>query len=972
LWNLSLFAARVTDDGTVLDPGGFEIVSLPFDRFHDMGGACSGAGVCLFVFGSPAGGPLLAVRVSGNQVLDAEPSVITATTTRPSFGAPSQPVAWDGEKFRVVFQEGGANLTTRVGVDGAVEPAVAIGVSGGAPVVACEGPRCLVVVARVGAEQAAHGRLFEPAGPVGDLFAVPGANVQEGAGLVYWDGARYWLAYARTGPTSPLVSGYVARITPDGQVLDPGGIPLGPEGSRPLIQSLGQDGPLLLVSWSRVPSTVESFLTRVTPDGVVLDPAGVPIGGPLMNVVLLACGPDACLGATTQNISRDFSVRALRLDGVAPQDPPIIDISTAPPGQAEPAAAWTGSLYAVVWRDGRPLPGPVSSEDQTSTIRGALLTPQMEPAASLEIGRPLFSPCEPQGPTVAAASGSVLVIWQSCTSVVGQALGPGGQPLGSVIVVDQQFNADAHPFVTSTGAEYLVLWDYTEPVLPRSVQARRYAPNGSPRSDRFQVTRNGVSPVAAFDGTNHLMVWQRPLSTRESRRDLFAARMTPTGTVLDADIPIATLPTIPEDAQSVACGGGVCLIAWRHAGIQVRAVRVGPDGTVLDATPLVVPVDGPVETTSTTFDGEAFLVAWREETGAMRAAQVTPAGEIVAPGAFAINPADPSALRPAVISNGAGHRFAMYDRFDRTPGVMMRRVRARVIGPPAPAPDAGVPDASVPDAGLPDAGVPDAAPPDAAPPDAGVPDAAPPTGDPDYVVSALGNPPAAAVSGAGFSVGVTVQNLGGPASESSTTRFFLSVDTVVGGDRALTRTATVPPLAAGASDIQTVSLSVPTGLASGSYFLLACADRGATVPESDDRNNCRASGTTVAVTGPDLVVETVESPPPSLVVGQSFSAGDSTRNQGSAAAASSAVAYYLSPTPTKESGSRRLSTTRPTGPLAVGAVSSGQVTVKVPSIAAGTYYLVACADVSSTVAELNEQNNCAASTGTTTVAPTAR
>jgi hypothetical protein len=970
---LSVFAARVADDGTVLDPGGFEIVSFPFDRFWDMGGACSGTGVCLLVFGEPSGGPLLATRVSGNQVIDAEPFVVAATTTRPAFGAPSQPVAWDGEKFRVVFQQDGANLTTRVGTDGSVEPAVAVGVSGGAPIVACEGPRCLVVVTRVGAEQTAHGRLFEPAGPVGELFALPGPNLQEGGGTVYWDGARYWLGFSRTGTAPPTVRGYVARISADGEVLDPDGVWFGPETAFPSFEigAFGQDGPLILVSWTSFASNPVSFLTRVTPDAVVLDPAGVPISGPPFRNVALVCGPEACLGATTQIVSRDFSVRALRLDGVVPQDPPIIDITTAPPAQAEAAAAWTGGQYAVVWRDGRPLVTAFPSQDPPSTIRGALVSPQMEQVASLEIDRQRFLSCDVQAPKVAATSSSVLVTWDSCTSVAAQALGLDGQPVSDPILVDQQFGDDAHPSVASTGAEYVVMWDHEESVLPRSVQARRYAANGAPRSDRFQFTRNGVSPVAAFDGTSYLVVWQRPLSNRESRRDLFAARMTPTGTVLDADIPIATLPGIPEDAQSVACGGGVCLIAWRHAGIQVRAVRVGPDGTVLDATPLVIAVDGPVATTSTTFDGEAFLVAWREETGAMRAAQVTPAGQIVAPGAFTISPADSSAYRPAVISNGAGHRVALYDRFDRTPGVVMRRVRARVIGPPAPAPDAGVPDASVPDAGadaaVPDAAVPDAAVTDAAVPDAAVPDAAPPTGDPDYVVSALGDPPAAAVSGASFSSGVTVQNLGGAATATSTTRFFLSVDTVIGGDRALTGTAAVPPLAAGASDVQTVALSVPTGLASGTYFLLACADRGATVPESDDRNNCRASAAAVAVTGPDLIVDAVINPPSALVVGQSFSAGDSTLNQGSAGAASSGVAYYLSPVPARGSGARRLSTTRATGPLAAGAVSNGAVSAKVPSIAAGTYYLVACADVSSTVAELDEQNNCAASTGTTAI-----
>ncbi|HKE13682.1 MAG TPA: CARDB domain-containing protein, partial [Kofleriaceae bacterium] len=928
-------------------------------------------------FGEPSGGPLLALRLDGTQVLDAEPFVLAATTTRPAFGALPQPVAWDGEKFRVVYQQGGVNLTTRVGADGAVEPASPVGVSGGGPGVACQGPRCLIMVTRVGVPVSSFARLFDPAGPIGDLFPVPGPVGQEGDGSLFWDGARYWIAYTVPAANPLSFRGHVARVSADGELLDPDGIPISPEDAHVFMSGVGHDGPLLLVSYARiVPSGgTESFLTRVTPDGAVLDPAGVRIAGPPLFGLGLGCGPDTCLGVTLQILDRDFSGRAFRLDGIELLDPPLIDITTAPPAQAEASAAWTGTSYAVVWRDGRPIQTVNPSADPTSTIRGALLSPTMERVASLEIDRQRYLGCDGKAPSVAGAAGSAMVVWDACGHVAGQALGADGQPLGPAGDVDGPTGADAHPFATSSGQEYLVLWDHQESPPPRSIEARRLGPAGTPRSDRFQVTRNGSSPVAAFDGTNYLLVWQRPLSNRESRPDLFAARMSSTGTVLDADIPIATLAAIPESAQSVACGGGVCLVVWRHAAIQVRAVRVGPDGTVLDATPLVIAVDGPVATTSTTFDGEAFLVAWREETGAMRAAQVTPSGQIVAPGAFTINPADASAYRPAVVSNGAGHRVALYDRFDRTPGVVMRRVRARVIGAPATVPDAGVPDASLPDAGVADAALPDAAPPDAAtpdaaPPDAAPPDAAPPTGDPDYVVAALGDPPAAAVSGASFSVGVTVHNAGGPASATSTTRFFLSVDTAVGGDRALTRTATVPPLAAGASDAQTVALSVPTGLASGSYFLLACADRGATVPESDDHNNCRASAGTVAVTGPDLVIAAVVDPPPSLAIGQSFPAGDSTRNDGTSGAATCAVAYYLSPTPTRGPGARRLSTTRSTGPIAAGAVSSGTVSEKVPSMAAGTYYLVACADVSSTVAELDEQNNCAAATGTTAVGAT--
>jgi len=956
-----LMAARVTDDGTVLDPVGFPIASNgPALLLTTGSGACNEQGLCLFVTGVSTGfvGPLTGIRVVGDQVLDPTPFAIADGVSLAS----SRAVAWDGQQFRVVYSRSGAVESVAVSEDGQVGSPVDVGLQSFEPVFECAGTRCLVAVSAGDfSNPTSVGRMVDPSGPSGPSFVISDPPGQPSSPSMFWDGARFWLGYNEAGMQGQRI--YLVRVTVDGLVVDPAGLTVytAPPITSVVRGSLAPGDGGVIMSWQRsvaFPVDESVRLTRVRADGVVLDPEGVVVGVPPMRALALACGPDTCLGTSNEGFT---DVRGYRFDGTTLLDPAGIDISTAPAGQAEPAAAAGAGRYAAVWRDDRPAI-PLPSLD---SIHGVLFPPTMDSFVSFETG---FIGCGDQrDPRVALSSTSVMAVWhEDCPpshrvdDSYAQAFGLDGAPLGPPIDIGNRNGRDSHPTVVSDGSDFVVLWDYEEPDPPRALRMRRYSASGAALTDRLLFNRNGTSPAAVFDGTNYLVVWQRPLSTEESRPDLFAARMAPDGTVLDADIPIATLPNIPEGAHSVACGGGVCLVAWRHAAIQVRALRLGLDGTVLDPAPLTIAVDGPVRVTSMTYDGEAFLLGWQEESGEVRAVQVTPAGEIVAPGPFQVAPASLRATHPVMVSNGAGHRIAMVERYDASPTTLMRRIRARVVGEPAPGPDAGAPDA-----GVPDAAVPDAAPPDASPPDAA------PTGDPDYVVAALGDPPAAAVSGATFSVDVTVHNAGGPASATSTTRFYLSVDTAIGGDRTLTRTATVPPLGAGASDAQTVPLAVPTGLASGSYFLLACADRGATVPESDDRNNCRASASAVAVTGPDLVVDSVADPPPALVVGQSFPASDTTRNAGTAAASSSSVAYYLSPTPVKGAGARRLSTTRSTGPIPMGGVSSGAAAEKVPSVAPGAYYLIACADVSSTVAELVETNNCAAAAGTTTIAASA-
>ena len=152
---------------------------------------------------------------------------------------------------------------------------------------------------------------------------------------------------------------------------------------------------------------------------------------------------------------------------------------------------------------------------------------------------------------------------------------------------------------------------------------------------------------------------------------------------------------------------------------------------------------------------------------------------------------------------------------------------------------------------------------------------------------------------------------------------------------------------------------------SGTYYLLACADDTGLVTESIENNNCRASGTTVRVPGPDLVVSAVSNPPGSVLVGGSFSVTETVLNQGDAGGVASSDRYYLSLNTTYESGDKLLTGTRSVAALGAGASSTGTAPVTVPATTAlGTYYLIVCADGGGAVQETNELNNCRAS-GTT-------
>ncbi|HLC41270.1 MAG TPA: IPT/TIG domain-containing protein [Methylomirabilota bacterium] len=120
---------------------------------------------------------------------------------------------------------------------------------------------------------------------------------------------------------------------------------------------------------------------------------------------------------------------------------------------------------------------------------------------------------------------------------------------------------------------------------------------------------------------------------------------------------------------------------------------------------------------------------------------------------------------------------------------------------------------------------------------------------PDLQLTSLSNPPAAAIVGTSFNVTDTTANTGTGSAGTSTTSYWLSLDaTIASGDQQI-GSREVPALGAGASSSDTVTVTVPTSLAPGNYYLGACADDPATVAESSETNNCRASTTTLTVGG---------------------------------------------------------------------------------------------------------------------------
>jgi len=166
-----------------------------------------------------------------------------------------------------------------------------------------------------------------------------------------------------------------------------------------------------------------------------------------------------------------------------------------------------------------------------------------------------------------------------------------------------------------------------------------------------------------------------------------------------------------------------------------------------------------------------------------------------------------------------------------------------------------------------------------------------------------------------------------------------------------------------------ITLTVPTSVAPGSYYVIVCADDLKKVAESDETDNCKTytdpSGIDqVFVTRPNLQVNAVSNPPATTAPGASFFVSVTTKNAVSVETlVATATRFYLSANATKGSGDKLLTGTRtvPAG-LKSPNTDSASMQVGVPSSTApGPYYLIACADDQKKITETDETDNCKAS-----------
>jgi hypothetical protein len=205
---------------------------------------------------------------------------------------------------------------------------------------------------------------------------------------------------------------------------------------------------------------------------------------------------------------------------------------------------------------------------------------------------------------------------------------------------------------------------------PKDVYGIRVGTDGEVEDPQaFLISRaagDQSSPTMAFDGTNFLAVWHEWKST--SGYDIRGVRLDLGGVVLDpAGIAIST-GTADEMYPAIDFDGTNFLVTWqddRGGSNDIYGARVTSDGTVLDASGIPISaVTGAQEYPALAFDGSVYLVVWQDKRGStydIYASRVTAGGTVLNPAGIVISNASRDQAQPAVAFDGANHLVVWHD-----------------------------------------------------------------------------------------------------------------------------------------------------------------------------------------------------------------------------------------------------------------------------------------------------------------------
>lgn len=256
--------------------------------------------------------------------------------------------------------------------------------------------------------------------------------------------------------------------------------------------------------------------------------------------------------------------------------------------QTDPAVAWNGSQYLVVWGDRRN--GAQHIYGARITFDGIVMDPQ---------GICLSGTAGSQAyPEVASDGRAWQVVWQDARGgsqdIYGVRVGNNGVPSRVTGIVTLAGNNEEAPDITHNGLTYIVVWrDYRNiAATDADIYGCRVAGTGIRMAGDFLVScdSTGVKGIAGAQsaprvcslGSNSMVVWE-DYRGDGTTCDVYGTRITSAGVALDRNgIAIATGAN-NQEIPNLSYDGSRIMVAWREKSNRyIRGTRMSTAGSVLD------------------------------------------------------------------------------------------------------------------------------------------------------------------------------------------------------------------------------------------------------------------------------------------------------------------------------------------------------------------------------------------------------
>ncbi|MBI5434640.1 MAG: hypothetical protein HZA52_17545 [Planctomycetes bacterium] len=210
------------------------------------------------------------------------------------------------------------------------------------------------------------------------------------------------------------------------------------------------------------------------------------------------------------------------------------------------------------------------------------------------------------------------------------------------------------PAVAFDGTNYLVVTVRDHSALPRLVGV--LVDRAGRVVDEFTIANASSymfgTPAIAFDGANYLVVYGADAQVR-------ALRVSPNGVVLDTGGFALSTTGSSNFGPAIAFDGTSYLVTWGHytqaLAYDVYAARVTTSGASFGEFVVRAAAGDQVEP-AVVFDGTEYLVAWQEANGStfdLRGARISTSGAVLDPTGFAIATSTGGCYSPSLSCDGA-------------------------------------------------------------------------------------------------------------------------------------------------------------------------------------------------------------------------------------------------------------------------------------------------------------------------------